>query len=91
MGLETKTRQSEEISSYEKLFEEGLCESDRLYNLGLTRFINSKAMKLEMSRATVEKLRTMLMKHHKSRLHKIQRVDRLKARVKEIKMLIKRY
>ena len=72
-------------------FQDRLKEADRLYLLGLTHFIESKAVKLEMQQSTVQKLRKMLYEHHKSRLVKIERIDEAKDRVKEIKMLVKRY
>eukprot|EP00353_Schmidingerella_taraikaensis_P017569 CAMPEP_0185615940 /NCGR_PEP_ID=MMETSP0436-20130131/37755_1 /TAXON_ID=626734 ORGANISM="Favella taraikaensis, Strain Fe Narragansett Bay" /NCGR_SAMPLE_ID=MMETSP0436 /ASSEMBLY_ACC=CAM_ASM_000390 /LENGTH=60 /DNA_ID=CAMNT_0028252191 /DNA_START=885 /DNA_END=1067 /DNA_ORIENTATION=- len=48
-------------------------------------------MKLGMKQPAVGKLRIMLLKHHRSRLDKIKRVEGLKTRVQEIEMLITRY
>ena len=76
MPTSSRTDPESLFQDKERLFEETLQEADRLYELGLTRFIDTKAMKLGMTEQAVAKLRVMLLKHHRERLDKIRRVDR---------------
>ena len=51
--------------------DERLFEVNKLYQMGLTEFINAKKEELNMSKALQDKLEAMLMRHHEARIDQI--------------------